>query len=106
MRQRVSLATTLVHKPRLLLLDEPTVGIDPELRHGFWNHFNKLNRDGVTIILSSHNMDEAERCHRLGLLRNGTLLAEGSAEELKREAGITKGSLEEAFLYFEEGRCP
>jgi ABC-2 type transport system ATP-binding protein len=105
MRQRVSLATALVHKPRLLLLDEPTVGIDPELRHSFWNYFNDLNRQGVTIIISSHNMDEAEKCHRLGLLRDGKLLAEGSADDLKREAGVTEGSLEDAFLYFEEGKC-
>ena len=105
MKQRVSLATVLVHRPKLLLLDEPTVGIDPELRRTFWSYFGELNRQGVTIIVSSHNMDEAEKCHRLGLLRNGTLLAEGSAQELKRQAGVEKGSLEEAFLYFEEDKC-
>ncbi len=105
LRQRVSLACALVHKPRLLLLDEPTIGIDPELRHCFWNYFSELNRQGVTLIISSHNMDEAERCHRLGLLRDGRLLAEGSARELKQKAGITEGSLEQAFLRFAEGKC-
>lgn len=105
MRQRVSLACALVHEPKLLLLDEPTVGIDPELRHSFWNYFNQLNKQGVTLIISSHNMDEAERCHRLGLLREGALLAEGSVDELKKEAGIEQGSLEQAFLYFAEGKC-
>jgi ABC-2 type transport system ATP-binding protein len=96
MRQRVSLACALVHRPRLLLLDEPTVGVDPELRVEFWEGFRAMAAEGVTVIVSSHVMDEAERCDRLGLMRFGALLAEGSAEELRRRAGTR--TLEEAFL--------
>jgi ABC-2 type transport system ATP-binding protein len=96
MRQRASLACTLVHQPRLLLLDEPTVGVDPQLRAAFWNYFRQLARDGTTLIVSSHVMDEAERCDRLGFLRQGRLLAEGSAAELRERTGT--GTLEEAFL--------
>ncbi len=98
MKQRVLLASTLIHEPRLLLLDEPTVGIDPELRLAFWNHFARLNAQGVTIIVSTHHLDEATRCHRLGLMRFGALLAEGQPSELTRLAG--KETMEEAFLYF------
>jgi len=98
LRQRTSLACTLAHKPRLLLLDEPTVGVDPLLRVTFWSYFRQLAESGVTLIVSSHVMDEAERCDRLGFLRQGKLLAEGSANELRRRAG--SGTLEEAFLYF------
>jgi ABC-2 type transport system ATP-binding protein len=98
MRQRASLACALVHRPRLLLLDEPTVGVDPRLRATFWAYFQRLNDEGVTIILSSHVMDEAERCHRLILLRDGRLLAEGAPAELRSRAGTS--TLEEAFLAF------
>ncbi len=100
MRQRASLACALVHRPQLLLLDEPTVGIDPRMRRAFWHHFEQLNDEGVTIIVSSHVMDEAERCHRLGLLRDGRLLAEGTPDELRRRAGVA--TLEDAFLVFAE----
>ncbi len=101
MRQRTSLACALVHQPRLLLLDEPTVGIDPQLRATFWSYFRRLADDGVTLLISSHVMDEAERCDRLGLLRQGQLLAEGSAVELQAAAGTT--TLEEAFLHIAGG---
>ncbi len=76
MKQRLSLACALVHNPRLALLDEPTVGVDPELRRSFWDYFAQLNREGVTIIVSTHHLDEATRCTRLGLLRSGKLLAQ------------------------------
>jgi ABC-2 type transport system ATP-binding protein len=102
MRQRVSLATALVHKPDLLLLDEPTVGVDPQLRFQFWEHFRQMTGQGVTLLVSSHVMDEAERCDRLGFLRAGQLIAEGTAESLRAQAG-TK-TVEEAFLYFAEQR--
>jgi ABC-2 type transport system ATP-binding protein len=102
MKQRASLACALVHRPRLLLLDEPTVGVDPHLRSIFWQHFRDLNAQGVTIIVSSHVMDEAERCHRLGMMRAGDLLAEGSPDELRRAAGTE--NLEADFLRFAEGR--
>jgi ABC-2 type transport system ATP-binding protein len=101
MRRRLSLACALVHRPVVLFLDEPTVGIDPQLRVTFWEHFYKLNEQGVTIIVSSHVMDEAERCHRLGLMRDGRLLAEGSAEELRQSSGTS--TLEEAFLAYIRG---
>ncbi|KAB2906314.1 MAG: ABC transporter ATP-binding protein [Anaerolineae bacterium] len=100
MRQRVSLASVLAHHPELVLLDEPTVGVDPQLRVQFWEHFRKLTAQGITLIVSSHVMDEAERCDRLGFLRRGSLIAEGSAESLRQQAG--KDNLEDAFLYFAE----
>ena len=102
MKRRASLACALVHQPALLFLDEPTVGVDPQLRVQFWDHFRVLNEQGVTILGSTHVMDEAERCHRLGLLQSGRLLAEGTANQLRHGAG--KETLEQAFLYYAEGR--
>jgi ABC-2 type transport system ATP-binding protein len=96
MRTRTSLACAIVHRPSLLLLDEPTVGVDPELRQRLWSQFRTMAAEGVTIIVSSHVMDEAERCDRLGLIRSGRLLAEGSARELQERAGVAR--LEDAFL--------
>lgn len=96
MRQRCSLACALVHRPRLLLLDEPTVGVDPQLRVQFWEHFRQMAAAGTTIVVSSHVMDEAERCQRLGLIRFGKLLAEGTPSEVRASAGTN--NLEEAFL--------
>jgi ABC-2 type transport system ATP-binding protein len=98
LRQRTSLACTLAHRPRLLLLDEPTVGVDPQLRAAFWSYFRRLADSGVTLIVSSHVMDEAERCDRLGFMRQGKLLAEGTAAEIRRQKGAA--TLEEAFLKF------
>ena len=96
MRTRVSLAATLLHRPRLLLLDEPTVGVDPALRREFWTHFRSLAANGTTILVSSHVMDEASRCDRLGLIRSGRLLAQGTATALVARAGTP--DLESAFL--------
>jgi ABC-2 type transport system ATP-binding protein len=96
MRQRCSLAVALVHKPKLLLLDEPTVGVDPQLRVQFWEDFRRMADNGTTIIVSSHVMDEAERCQRLGLIQYGKVLAEGSPNEVRALAGTN--NLEEAFL--------
>ena len=95
-RQRCSLACALVHKPELLLLDEPTVGIDPQLRVQFWEYFRKMAAEGTTIIVSSHVMDEADRCQRLGLIQYGRLLAEGTPADIRRQGGSQ--DLEEAFL--------
>jgi ABC-2 type transport system ATP-binding protein len=100
MRQRLSLACALVNQPRLLLLDEPTVGVDPLLRIQFWDRFHEMAAGGTTIVVSSHVMDEAEHCERLGLIRFGRLLAEGSAVELRERAGV--GRLEDAFLKLSE----
>ena len=96
MRQRCSLACALVHRPSLLLLDEPTVGVDPQLRVQFWEHFREMAAAGTTILVSSHVMDEAERCQRLGLIRLGKLLTEGTPAEVRATAGTN--NLEEAFL--------
>jgi ABC-2 type transport system ATP-binding protein len=98
MRQRVSLGCALIHQPRLLVLDEPTVGIDPELRVAFWDYFERLNAQGVTLVVSTHYLDEAHRCHRLAMLRFGKLLAIDTPEALRREAG--EEDFERAFLYF------
>jgi len=98
MRQRLSLACALAHRPDLLLLDEPTVGVDPQLRVQFWRHFRQLASDGTTIVVSSHVMDEAERCDRLGFVRDGRLIAEGTAAGLRDRAACQ--TLEEAFLAF------
>jgi len=96
MRQRCSLACALVHRPQLLLLDEPTVGVDPQLRAQFWEDFRRMAEDGTTIIVSSHVMDEAERCQRLGLIQYGKVLAEGTPGEIRALAGSS--NLEDAFL--------
>jgi ABC-2 type transport system ATP-binding protein len=100
MRQRASLACALVHRPPLLVLDEPTVGLDPELRATFWEHFRGLNSQGTTIIISSHTMDDAAHCGDLAFLRAGRFIARGSPAELRRAAGRPETTLEEAFLYF------
>ncbi len=96
MKQRLSLACALVHEPEFLLLDEPTVGVDPQLRQTFWGYFRTLNARGVTIVVSSHVMDEADRCVRLGLIRSGRLLAQGTPTEIREMGGSQ--NLEEAFL--------
>lgn len=98
MKQRLSLATALVHHPSLALLDEPTVGVDPELRRTFWDYFAQLNREGITIIVSTHHLDEAARCTRLGLMRSGVLLAHDTPRELLHQSG--QDSMEDAFLHF------
>jgi ABC-2 type transport system ATP-binding protein len=98
MRQRVSLGIALAHSPKLLFLDEPTVGIDPELRVEFWDYFAKLNARGVTILVSTHHLDEARRCHRLALLRFGKLLALDTPDALLRASG--QADFDQAFLYF------
>jgi ABC-2 type transport system ATP-binding protein len=96
MRTRCSLACALVHRPKLLLLDEPTVGVDPQLRVQLWERFRAMAAGGITILVSSHVMDEAERCDRLGLIRFGRMLAEGTVAELKQRAAVDR--LEDAFL--------
>jgi ABC-2 type transport system ATP-binding protein len=102
MRTRLSLACALVHRPRLLLLDEPTVGVDPQLRAHLWDRFRRMADEGTTILVSSHVMDEAERCERLGLILFGRMLAEGSSRELQARAGVQ--GLERAFLALSEDR--
>jgi ABC-2 type transport system ATP-binding protein len=101
MRHRVSLACTLIHDPEVLFLDEPTVGVDPELRVGFWDYFSRLRVKGKTIVMTTHYMDEAVRCDVVGMLRGGKLIAEGSPKELMSRASAA--NLEEAFLNFSRG---
>ena len=96
MRRRLSLACALVHRPPILFLDEPTVGIDPALRVEFWSYFRRLAGDGATLLVSSHVMDEADRCDELLLILHGRLLARGSGTDIRAQAGAT--DLEEAFL--------
>ncbi|WP_153125543.1 ABC transporter ATP-binding protein [Peribacillus tepidiphilus] len=98
MKRRLSLAASLLHQPDLLILDEPTVGIDPVLRQSIWEQFYEFKKNGTTIIVTTHVMDEAEKCDTLGLLRDGKLIASGSPSELKAQAGVS--SIEEAFLKF------
>ena len=88
MYQRLSLACTLIHEPDLLLLDEPTVGIDPRLRQTFWEYFQRLAEEGKTVLITTHLMDEAERCQLVGYMRAGKMAAEGSPEEILRLAGL------------------
>jgi ABC-2 type transport system ATP-binding protein len=90
MYQRISLASTLIHSPDLLLLDEPTVGIDPVTKQSFWGYFRDLANDGKTVVISTHIMEEAERCDLVGFMRYGKMLAESSPDSLKQFAGLKK----------------
>jgi len=101
MKHRLSLACSMIHGPKLLFLDEPTVGVDPELRFSFWQYLKKLKEGGVTALITTHYMDEAGRCDRVGLIREGRLIAEGTPKELRDSAGSE--SLEDAFLVFSRG---
>ena len=81
-KQRLALAACLLHQPRLLLLDEPTAGVDPKARRDFWEEIHRLSASGITVLVSTHYMDEAERCHRLAYIADGRLLASGTVDEL------------------------
>jgi ABC-2 type transport system ATP-binding protein len=101
MRRRLSLACALVHNPAVLFLDEPTVGVDPALRVQFWEHFHGLADAGATLFVSSHVMDEADRCDELLFMRAGRVFARGTSSELRARAGTA--NLEAAFLRFSDG---
>ncbi|MES9994520.1 ATP-binding cassette domain-containing protein [Desulfovibrio aminophilus] len=88
-KQRLALASCILHEPRLLLLDEPTAGVDPGARRDFWDQVHVLAGEGVTALISTHYMDEAERCHRLAYIAYGDLLARGGMEDLIRDSGLT-----------------
>jgi ABC-2 type transport system ATP-binding protein len=99
-RSRTSLAVALVGEPEVLVLDEPTVGLDPRLRRELWETFHRLAEGGTTLLVSTHVMDEADRCDRLLLMRGGTIIAAGSPDELRARAAAA--DLETAFLTLAE----
>jgi ABC-2 type transport system ATP-binding protein len=101
MRRRLSMACALAHNPEVIFLDEPTVGVDPALRVQFWDHFHRLAAGGATLVVSSHVMDEADRCDELLFMRDGHVLAQGAPGELRARAGTD--NLETAFLSFATG---
>jgi ABC-2 type transport system ATP-binding protein len=87
-KQRLALAACLIHQPQLLLLDEPTAGVDPKARRDFWDQIHRLAATGLTVLITTHYMDEAERCHRLAYIAYGSLLARGTVDEVVRNAGL------------------
>lgn len=100
MRQRTNLACALIHQPEVLLLDEPTVGVDPRLRRGLWEYFHRLNGEGATIVVSTHIVAEVERCHRVVMIQQGRTIATGSPEELRQATNAA--TLEDAYLAFSQ----
>jgi ABC-2 type transport system ATP-binding protein len=88
-KQRLALAACLIHEPQLLLLDEPTAGVDPKARRDFWEEIHKLAAGGLTVLITTHYMDEASRCHRLAYIAYGNLLASGTVEEVIQAGGLT-----------------
>lgn len=88
-KQRLALSACLIHEPQLLLLDEPTAGVDPKARREFWDEIHQLAADGLTILITTHYMDEAERCHRLAYIAYGNLLASGAVDEVVKAAALT-----------------
>lgn len=92
-KQRLALAACLLHDPQLLLLDEPTAGVDPSARRDFWEELHRLAARGISVLVSTHYMDEAERCHRLAYIASGSLLAQGTADEITASLGLTTFAL-------------
>jgi ABC-2 type transport system ATP-binding protein len=100
-KQRLALASCILHKPRLLLLDEPTAGVDPKARRDFWDELHRMCEQGMTVLVTTHYMDEAERCHQLGYIAYGRLLALGTAKELIEQHGAP--TLESLFVQLMRG---
>ncbi len=103
-RQLANLACAMVHRPTLLLLDEPTVGIDPELRRDLWVRFAEVRAEGATILITTHVMDEADRCDRIAFVADGRVLDVGTAAELRERTAAD--SVEAAFLRLRDGGGP
>ncbi|MHA2402910.1 MAG: ABC transporter ATP-binding protein, partial [Candidatus Kariarchaeaceae archaeon] len=101
MKRRLSIACSLIHDPQLVIFDEATVGVDPVLREWFWDYFKSLRDKGTTIIITSHVMDEAERADRIGLIRAGKLIEEGTPKDLKEKYQVD--TIEEIFLILSKG---
>jgi len=93
-KQRLALAACLIHEPKLLLLDEPTAGVDPGARRDFWDHIHELAHSGITVLVSTHYMDEAERCHALAYIAYGKLLAHGTIREVVDQANLATWQIE------------
>jgi ABC-2 type transport system ATP-binding protein len=87
-KQRLALAAAVMHEPKLLLLDEPTAGVDPQARRDFWDRIHRLAEDGLTVMVSTHYMDEAERCHEIAYIFNGNLIARGTGDEVIAQSGL------------------
>lgn len=87
-KQRLALAACVLHEPRILLLDEPTAGVDPQARREFWDQIHRLSQEGMTVLVSTHYMDEAERCHEIAYIAYGQLLARGASDELIAGSGL------------------
>jgi ABC-2 type transport system ATP-binding protein len=100
MRRRVSLAISLLHKPRLAFLDEPTAGVDPKLRRSFWDYFSALAEQSVTLVVTTHLVDEAQRCHMVGFLMAGRLLTQGTPSDILVQTKTT--NLDDAFVALQE----
>ncbi len=98
-KQRLALAACLIHNPKLLLLDEPTAGVDPKARRDFWEQIHELAGQGLTFLITTHYMDEAERCDRLAYLSYGNLLTNGTAAEVIAGAGLTTWSVSGPYLH-------
>ena len=92
-KQRLALACCTIHNPRLLLLDEPTAGVDPKARREFWDHIHELSATGITSLISTHYMDEAERCHSLAYIAYGRLMTKGTVEQVVEREGLTTWSV-------------
>jgi len=92
-KQRLALAACMIHQPKLLLLDEPTAGVDPQARREFWEQIHQLADEGLTFLIATHYMDEAERCHRLAFIAYGNLLAVGTVNGVIEQAGLTTWSV-------------
>lgn len=101
MKRRLSLTIAMIHNPEILILDEPTIGLDPVLRKTVWDELFVLQKKGTTVVLTTHAMEEAEKCQRLGMIRQGRMIASGTPDELKKNARST--ALDDAFIAYAGG---